>query len=630
MQTFKKMKKIFTIILALISFEVLSQNVVKSYYDPYTKNHIHEEYQTNSYGNTNGYYKRYFESGGIKEKGNYVNGKANGTWYFYHEGSNETHCNGELLRTVSYSNGQKHGESKWWTCQTINGKKVIKYHYKYDKDQETYYSSYYENGNKKIEIDSTGYKAFYKTGKLAYIVPFANGKRNGKQVFYYENGKIASEEEYMNNSLTGTINRYTEQGVLEYSATVFLDNNKYQSVVSGGQYLFYAKVKRFYPGTSQLFEEYSALISNSNLPDSDQTPSRPIFDSNKDIVLEYYKNFHDNGVIKNDAIFEIIKGKPVLKAQTNFNEQNKQTESFIFQNGELISAEVLDKENSLKQMSIVKDGLIYRFSTSSDTIVTAPFYGLKGDKFIGNFIKDSGIYKTIFKWGYTHNKYPTTFDMYFNELTSSYSEITTDYDGYCTINFSKNDVTFFSFDKKQIGYTKFDKELNFVGFGEFDLHEGKKEIEFIHDGPNVFVKVYTLSEYQNLLAQQKRDQEEFERKQKEKEELKQKKLRDAECERKLNEVYFSLAEIKQLYIDNSTSYSLVKKKYIYNPFIELYESTQKEFNLNGCSELTASNINTLLIISKKMKVMFNGETKSLKKGLKGKSTNEQIELIKNW
>lgn len=126
--------------------------------------------------------------GGVKEEGDYLNGKLHGTWTVYHPN--------ELVKSVTtYVDGVKEGTHIELNDQ---GRLTLKANYHNDQYHGDY-TAY--NYTRVIE------KRFYKNGKL-----------EGTVKKYYDDGSIMEESLYTSGKLNGVSKWYDQQGnvTLEY------------------------------------------------------------------------------------------------------------------------------------------------------------------------------------------------------------------------------------------------------------------------------------------------------------------------------------------------------------------------------------------------------------------------------
>ena len=140
-----------------------AQVLVKTFYDAEETLLKEEFYLRSKNSNTlDGPYKSYFEKGGLKSEGQFVNNKSTGIWKYYYE-------NGRLRMQGQIGNSKNIGQ----------------------------WDYYYENGSSKM------------SGKLE------QGKKDGYWVYYYKNNTIESEGNYLSGVKTGNWKYYHEAGVLK-------------------------------------------------------------------------------------------------------------------------------------------------------------------------------------------------------------------------------------------------------------------------------------------------------------------------------------------------------------------------------------------------------------------------------
>ena len=116
-------------------------------------------------GSKNGIEKEYYENGQIKSETLYVNGSKNGIKKEYYE-------SGKLLSEFTYVDGEMEGDVKL-----------------YNPDGKMIYSKYYSNGA------SATY--FYTEDGISHIIPYLNGKINGIEKWYDQNGNETKHQNYV-------------------------------------------------------------------------------------------------------------------------------------------------------------------------------------------------------------------------------------------------------------------------------------------------------------------------------------------------------------------------------------------------------------------------------------------------
>jgi antitoxin component YwqK of YwqJK toxin-antitoxin module len=171
-----------SIVMMLFPLLGSAQLLLKTHYDE-AETKLKEEFYIRSKNNNvlDGPYKSYFESGGLKSEGQFVNNKSTGIWKYY------------------YSNGRLRMQG-----QIGNGKNVGQWDY------------FYENGSKKM------------SGKLN------QGKKDGFWVFYYKNNTIESEGEYASEVKIGSWKYYHEAGVLKAMEEFAGDGSYYEELYETG------------------------------------------------------------------------------------------------------------------------------------------------------------------------------------------------------------------------------------------------------------------------------------------------------------------------------------------------------------------------------------------------------------
>ena len=101
-------------------------------------------------GLKNGKQSTFYANGQLKEKGDFKNGKQEGTWVFYHD-------NRQLNAKVNFKDGKPDGP----------------------------------------------YVGYYYSGKLKIQETYKNGELNGPQIFYYKNGQLRGKQNYRNGKREG-------------------------------------------------------------------------------------------------------------------------------------------------------------------------------------------------------------------------------------------------------------------------------------------------------------------------------------------------------------------------------------------------------------------------------------------
>lgn len=128
----------------------------------------------------------------LSNKKNYVNGQKHGIEESYTINDNGRHY---LSFLDTYANGIKEGVSKRWVIAK-NGKISL--------ESVTYYSNNKRNGI------AQHYNIYFAEPFLSSKTPYVNGEKNGKEIKYFENGKIQSVYNYKNDKRNGECIHYSK------------------------------------------------------------------------------------------------------------------------------------------------------------------------------------------------------------------------------------------------------------------------------------------------------------------------------------------------------------------------------------------------------------------------------------
>ncbi|WP_179319044.1 energy transducer TonB [Winogradskyella helgolandensis] len=176
-----------------------------------------------------GPYQDYYDSGELKEEGQYKNNKRIGQWKMYYR-------NGQVSKVFSYNDGKYNNTSiTYYDNGTISNKTELEDgvyvtfgYYKNGnldykrQDESGYFKSYYESGAKEIEanyfeFDLVGeWKKYYENGKLEWLVTYKEGYRHGSYKKYDENGNLILEGTNLKDKVSGEEKRYLPSNILEW------------------------------------------------------------------------------------------------------------------------------------------------------------------------------------------------------------------------------------------------------------------------------------------------------------------------------------------------------------------------------------------------------------------------------
>jgi len=174
-------------------------------------------------GRRNGLSTYYFPDGKIKSKCEFVNGIVEGVREYFDK-------TGNLLYSETYKQGVNNGPSKSFCAGILR----ITYNYKNGERQGD--QVYYGEDNKVAVIikfdegNAYGYTYMGKDGQMVPLVPLKNG--TGQILAYYGNGKRSAEMNVLNGELEGSQKIYYSNGQLA-------EEKAYKNYLIDGQFLRY-------------------------------------------------------------------------------------------------------------------------------------------------------------------------------------------------------------------------------------------------------------------------------------------------------------------------------------------------------------------------------------------------------
>lgn len=192
----------------------------------------------NTAGKKEGAWTYYFNSGNVKSKQIFKDGKLNGFQQYYFE-------NGNLSAQETYLNGVAEGPV---TTYYYNGKPSSYVNYKLDKKQgeeKQYYSNgalqtinnyvnevlnglvteYFKSGSVKSTTNYAAgklegqYKSYYESGRLSVQGQFSKNNAEGDFIYYYDSDKVKEKRHFVNNNEEGVHQEFYENGQLSNSST---------------------------------------------------------------------------------------------------------------------------------------------------------------------------------------------------------------------------------------------------------------------------------------------------------------------------------------------------------------------------------------------------------------------------
>ncbi len=229
---------------------------------------------------------RYYETGEVRAKWNYKNGKiVDGVAYY------ET---GELKTKYSYVNGKAEGISFGYYK---NGK--LRYEYNYVKGQlNGKTKEYRENGETAdwsyLSDELVGGIVYYPGGKQQELVNYTKGVRDGESYTYYESGELMKKTTYDNGKITG--------GVMYYETGEVKTTYSYKNGVLDGPTVSYSKSGKILQetmlkegmthGTNKMYYENGNLRLVQNMERGKQNGELIEYDINGNVTSR--KRYIDN------------------------------------------------------------------------------------------------------------------------------------------------------------------------------------------------------------------------------------------------------------------------------------------------------------------------------------------------
>jgi len=209
----------------------------------------------------------YYKKGNVRQISSFVNGQLHGLMVYYHE-------NGLLEKEVCFQDNKK-----------LKGLEPCK------------------GKGKKQEI----IKVFFADGSIKDEFQVEDGKLNGFNRSYYENGQLAVDSHYLNNHLDATKKKYTSKGIITES-TQWKEGSKH------------GEAKLFFP-TGQL--SYKKTYKNG------------ILDGN---ISSYYSNgnLYHTGILvggKRQGYFKYYTKENVLYRDSLYKDGKLQLNQYYLENG---------------------------------------------------------------------------------------------------------------------------------------------------------------------------------------------------------------------------------------------------------------------------------------------------------
>ncbi len=142
--------------------------------------------QINENDQRTGPWEIYYDSGELKESGNYVDGQRHGLW-------ESRYKNGVVKHEITYDAGQAKGPARF-----------------YYRDGQIWESGYWDVTHWKGE-----YTLYHANGQKFYEWNYDDsGKRTGEQKYYHANGEVQYSGKWKNGNAEGQVSVFNEQGDL--------------------------------------------------------------------------------------------------------------------------------------------------------------------------------------------------------------------------------------------------------------------------------------------------------------------------------------------------------------------------------------------------------------------------------
>lgn len=213
----------------------------------------------------NGLAKEYYENGILKEEKYFKKGKRDSTYLFYYD-------SGVLWEHIIYKNGNEYNvlaynspDGKPINCCTLkDGNGIMRFYDESSKmTKEISYKNSMKDGPYKlvengIVRDDGNYKEnvyhgewieYYETGELYLKINYTEGKKNGKATYFFKDGTISQQGEFINDEQEGVWKSFDKNNNLK-SETTF-SKGKYHGeakfyangiVVNSGEYANGSKI----------------------------------------------------------------------------------------------------------------------------------------------------------------------------------------------------------------------------------------------------------------------------------------------------------------------------------------------------------------------------------------------------
>lgn len=273
------------------------------------------------------YKKLKYKSGALSSEGYLLEGNPIGTWVSYYQSG--------TVKTVGMQwQGKPVGD---WTFYSKNG--VIDKYYQYDSTgllhgkTITYDSAgcekrilFYENG-----IKDGPMKSFHPNGKVKKVAYYKDGEKEGKSYEYSEeDGSLLTEQVYEKGKRTvnAKFNRRNEEGKKTgvwrtyYGDGTIKTEATYKNGVLNGIYKSYKK-----NGEMRLLTRFEEGVEDK--------------EAKKELNINYYKTFHDNGKIH---LFGLLKDGKKNGIIREYGRQGNIINGYLYDMDTLRAEGIIDKK----------------------------------------------------------------------------------------------------------------------------------------------------------------------------------------------------------------------------------------------------------------------------------------------
>ena len=191
-----------------------------------------------------------FEDGSIFVTCNYANGLKNGNclWYSWSDKNDRN----QISRKENFINGLQVGKNYTYYTESGNLKTVRRYKDGKRAGKEQWF---YDSGEDRATLDYLNGKknsavTYFKSGKISGKRYYSKSQEKG--ITYFKNGKIKSEFEIINNN-KGSLTTYQKGGSKEYEISILDDEefigfsyiNSHKSKMNDAQILNYLKTREW-------------------------------------------------------------------------------------------------------------------------------------------------------------------------------------------------------------------------------------------------------------------------------------------------------------------------------------------------------------------------------------------------